>query len=254
MAPIQSRHRSTLLTVLFLFLSILAAGCTDQPGTLSENDSAHAGSTGCVSCHTNYSLLKQVYAPDTAAVSGGCSGEAPHIEPYDRVYMTPEGYAAFAKSTHGEKACTWCHGGNATTNDKKEAHTGEFIRHPSQFAATKCVTCHPSQAVTPNSLHAQGWGQKSMMTSRYGVQTFDQLPAHLKEGYDHNCAKCHGTCGDCQCEPAKLPAAADLLKGHQFVKTPDMIDQCVACHTSRGGHAYLGIASGTDCRTSTKRN
>jgi hypothetical protein len=30
-----------------------------------------------------------------------------------------------------------------------------------------------------------------------------------------------------------------------FKKTPDMITVCVTCHVSRGGHAYLGVASGT---------
>jgi hypothetical protein len=239
-----SRSRCAYVCLSAALILFVFTGCADEAADLANNDSSHAGSTGCVSCHTNYSLLKQVHSPDTAVVSGGCGGDAPHIEPYDRVYMTASGYDAFAKSSHGKKECTWCHGGDATSNDKKTAHSGEFLRHPSTKAETKCITCHPSQSITPNSLHAQGWGQKAMLTSRYGVQTFDELPAHLKEGYDHNCAKCHGTCGDCH---VNRPSAGGggLLKGHQFVKTPDMIDQCVACHTSRGGHAFLGIASGT---------
>jgi thiosulfate/3-mercaptopyruvate sulfurtransferase len=30
-----------------------------------------------------------------------------------------------------------------------------------------------------------------------------------------------------------------------FTKTPDMVNICVTCHVSRGGHAYLGVAPGT---------
>ncbi|MDP1675561.1 MAG: hypothetical protein Q8L88_01755 [Bacteroidota bacterium] len=232
-----------VLLLIFLFCSI-NTGCKKEADDLANNNSNHAGNSNCVSCHTNYALLKQVFSPDTAAAGSSCGGDTPVIEPYDRVYLTPEGYEAFSKSTHGTKECTWCHGGNASTADKKLAHTGEFIRHPSLQAATKCITCHPSQSITPNSLHAQGWGQKAMLTSRFGVQSFDQLPEHLIEGYDHNCAKCHGTCGDCHVNRPKA-GGGGLLKGHQFLKTPDMIDQCVACHVSRGGHAFLGVASGT---------
>jgi hypothetical protein len=36
-----------------------------------------------------------------------------------------------------------------------------------------------------------------------------------------------------------------LMSGHSFRKTPDMLNVCVSCHTSRGGHAYLGAAPGT---------
>jgi hypothetical protein len=35
-----------------------------------------------------------------------------------------------------------------------------------------------------------------------------------------------------------------LYKGHQFSRTPDMRDNCVACHSSRGGHAYFGLGVG----------
>lgn len=233
-----------LFFVLLFLPPILLTSCIDQRADVTANNAQYAGSSGCVKCHTNYTLLKQVHSPDTAVVSGGCSGEVVHIEPYDRVYMTPEGYAAFTKSTHGKQECTWCHGGNATATEKGAAHSGDFLRHPSTKAETKCITCHPSQYVTPNSIHAQGWGQKAMMTSRYGVETFAQLPEHLRAGYDINCAKCHGTCGDCHVN-RPVAGGGGLLKGHEFVRTPDMIDQCVACHTSRGGHAFLGIAAGT---------
>jgi len=40
-------------------------------------------------------------------------------------------------------------------------------------------------------------------------------------------------------------AGNGLAKGHLFTKTPDMLNTCVKCHSSRGGHAYLGVAAGT---------
>ncbi|MHB1048725.1 MAG: cytochrome c3 family protein [Bacteroidota bacterium] len=243
MSP-HTHRTSTIVTAIVLSLLLLnTTGCKKEDD-LADTTSGHAGNSNCVECHTNYSMLKLVHSPDTAAAGGGCGGETPHIEPYDRVYLTPAGYDAFSKSAHGQKACTWCHGGNADTKEKNLAHTGNFIKYPSTQAETKCITCHPSQSITPNSIHALGSGQKAMLVSRYGAQSFDQLPAHLIEGYDHNCAKCHGTCGDCHVNRPKA-GGGGLYKGHQFIKTPDMIDQCVACHSSRGGHAFLGIASGT---------
>ena len=41
-------------------------------------------------------------------------------------------------------------------------------------------------------------------------------------------------------------AGGGLAQGHDFRKNPDMIQTCVSCHTSRGGHAYLGVAPGTE--------
>lgn len=239
--PILKRSIVAPLTVLAV---LFFQGCQKDTEGLASNDSYHATSANCVSCHTNYSLLKQIASPDTTTSSGGCGGDAPVIETYDKVYLSGTGFEAFQKSTHGKQGCTFCHGGNAEATEKTAAHQGDFVRHPSLQAETKCIACHPSQSVTPNSIHANGWGQKAMLTARYGVQSFDDLPAHMREGYDHNCAKCHGTCGDCHVNRPKA-GGGGLYKGHQFIKTPDMIDQCVACHVSRGGHAYLGVAPGT---------
>ena len=41
----------------------------------------------CEVCHTDYERLVDVHSPDTAAPVGGCGGDAPHYEPYDRVFM-----------------------------------------------------------------------------------------------------------------------------------------------------------------------
>ena len=203
--------------------------------------------SSCEKCHTDYALLKAVHAPDTDPPVGGCGGEAPHYAPYDRVYMGGEGYESFMTETHYQVGCTSCHNGNGTANDKNLAHSGDFISHPSMFAEDKCSSCH-SEIVSnfPTSLH-NGTGQKRKVALRSGLsgpQDFDQLPAHQIEGYNKNCATCHASCGDCHTVRPPI-AGGGLSKGHAFTKTPDMVQTCVACHTSRGGHAYLGVASGT---------
>ena len=50
----------------------------------------------CEGCHTDYDLLKQVHTPDPPSTGGGgCGGEAPHYEPYDRVVLRGDGYQDF---------------------------------------------------------------------------------------------------------------------------------------------------------------
>ncbi|MFA6402854.1 MAG: hypothetical protein WCX31_14735 [Salinivirgaceae bacterium] len=86
-----------------------------------------------------------------------------------------------------------------------------------------------------------------------GPENFDKLPQHQIEGYTNNCATCHGTCGNCHIVRPAI-GGGGLSNGHNFNKTPDMINVCVTCHVSRGGHAYLGVASGTkpDVHLTTK--
>jgi thiosulfate/3-mercaptopyruvate sulfurtransferase len=77
-----------------------------------------------------------------------------------------------------------------------------------------------------------------------GADEFYLLPEHQKEGYNANCATCHGSCGNCHIVRPVM-GGGGLSNGHAFNKTPDMISVCVTCHVSRGGHAYLGVAPGT---------
>lgn len=201
----------------------------------------------CEGCHTNYAHLQQVFSPDTNAPAGGCGGEAPVYEPYDRVYMGGAGYAEYKLSSHYEIGCIGCHNGTDNTSDKTAAHSGSFIKHPSAKYDEKCASCH--KPITDNfktSIH-NGMGQKRKVTMRSGLsghEAFDQLPQHQIEGYNTNCATCHGTCGNCHIVRPAI-GGGGLANGHSFKKTPDMISVCVTCHVSRGGHAYLGVASGT---------
>jgi len=203
--------------------------------------------SSCESCHTDYALLQEVYSPDTTAPAGGCGGEAPHYEPYDRVFMGGSGYEAYQESGHYSIGCAGCHNGNDKSKDKTLAHSGDFIAHPSMEYQDKCGSCHST--ITENfttSLH-HGTGQKRKVTIRSGLigpEEFDKLPQHQIEGYNANCATCHGTCGNCHVVRPPI-GGGGLAKGHDFAQTPDMLGVCVTCHTSRGGHAYLGVASGT---------
>jgi thiosulfate/3-mercaptopyruvate sulfurtransferase len=188
-----------------------------------------------------------VYSPDTAAPAGGCGGEAPHYEPYDRVYMGGDDFEAFKQSGHYAIGCTGCHNGVDSTDDKTTAHSGDFIRHPSMYAEEKCGSCHAKIVENFKTSIHNGTGQKRKVTMRSGLlgaKYFDQLPEHQIEGYNANCATCHGTCGNCHIVRPPI-AGGGLSFGHKFTRTPDMINICVACHVSRGGHAYLGVASGT---------
>jgi len=230
-----------LLFVCLIAIFVFATSSCKEPLNPSDNVAS------CEGCHTNYAHLQKVFSPDTSAPAGGCGGEAPHYEPYDRVYMGGAGYESYKKSTHYMLGCTSCHNGNNETDDKKIAHSGDFISHPSTAAEQKCASCHQEIVSGFKTRLHNGTGQKRKVCMRSGLngaEDFDKLPAHQIEGYNTNCATCHGTCGNCHI--VRPPAGGGgLANGHGFAKYPDMIGVCVTCHSSRGGHAYLGVASGT---------
>ncbi len=235
-----------LLSLAALF--ILITGIIMSIGSCKNDDENKDSSVAsCEGCHTNYAHLQQVFSPDTAAPAGGCGGEAPHYEPYDRVFMGGDGYADFKKNSHYEVGCTGCHNGTDNTSDKKTAHSGNFISHPSDAYETKCVSCHSSIVENFKTSIHHGTGQKRKVCMRSGLSgadDYENLPSHQKEGYKNNCATCHGTCGNCHIVRPPI-GGGGLSNGHSFTKTPDMVNVCVTCHVSRGGHAYLGVASGT---------
>lgn len=246
--------------IILVVTSVLffTAGCSSENSGEDTDETIDTKSVAsCEGCHTNYEHLQKVFSPDTEAPAGGCGGEAPHYEPYDRVYMNGAGYEEFKKNAHYKIGCTGCHNGTDKTDDKVKAHSGNFIKHPSAEYSTKCNTCHAE--ITKNfvtSIH-NGTGQMRKVAMRSGLSgasEFNKLPASHKEGYSKNCATCHGTCGNCHVV-RPLSGGGGLANGHSFAKTPDMINVCVTCHVSRGGHAYLGVGSGTqpDVHFSSKK-
>ena len=236
-----------VIILLVICITGFILGCNDD-GT--QNNPATASVKSCEGCHTNYAHLKTVFSPDTSAGGSSCGGETPHYEPFDRVFMGGAGFEAFKKSKHYTIGCVGCHGGVGNTDDKNIAHGSDFLAHPTKTKADeKCKSCH-EDAVTrhTNSIHQQGWGQKRKVCIRMGLKDateFDKLPAKVQEGYEANCAKCHASsCGDCHVNRPKAMGGG-LMNGHNFAGKPDMVNTCIGCHSSRGGHAYLGIASGT---------
>jgi len=240
----RKKLRFNLFILLLGINFILSTGCEKKTITFSETLSDVAS---CEGCHTNYGHLQKIFSPDTELPAGGCGGEAPHYEPFDRVYMGGAGYESYKKEVHYSIGCVGCHNGIDNTSDKTIAHSGNFLAHPSVAYEDKCKSCHSSIVSNFKTSIHNGTGQKRKVAMRSGFsgsQDFDKLPAHQKEGYSKNCATCHGTCGNCH---VVRPSAGGggLANGHSFSKNPDMINVCVTCHTSRGGHAYLGVAAGT---------
>ena len=238
-----------LLLLLVIPLFTFFIGCSEDKDDDQIIDPVNKEVASCEGCHTNYAHLKVVYTPDPPSTGGGgCGGETPHVEPYDRVFMGGSGYADFKSDIHGKIPCTACHNGVDKTADKTVAHSGDFMKKPTSDAVAKCGSCHPDIASkSENNIH-QGWGQKSMVCLRAGVgnvpEGFDALTQVMKDGYNTNCGKCHATCGDCHVNRPKA-GGGGLYQSHSFFKTPNMVDHCTTCHTSRGGHAYFGVGAGT---------
>ncbi len=234
------------LIILFVVMVISGISCTNYqiPGKGSGNVTENS----CEGCHTDYERLKEVHSPDTEPPPSGCGGEAPYYEPYDRVYLGGTGFESFKASGHYSVGCTGCHNGNGKTGDKNEAHSGEWIKSPSLAHEEKCVACHKDHSDNfTTSLH-NGTGQKrkvALRAGKAGANEFDDLPAHQIDGYNQKCATCHGTCGNCHVVRPAI-AGGGLSKGHNFIKTPDWYNVCVSCHTSRGGHAFLGAEAEPD--------
>ncbi len=158
--------------------------------------------------------------------------------------MGGEGLEAFLSSAHGQQGCTTCHNGVDSTADKSLAHSGDFVKSPSHDNLGACNDCHTDIVDGfDNTLHYGGYGQKRSQILRAGVEEFSQLPHGIQEGYEGNCATCHASCGECHVNKPKA-IGGGLANGHAF-GPPDMRENCTACHSSRGGHAYYGVGTGT---------
>jgi len=228
-----------LVLVIFVLAGIACTNYTipgkESAGNGNGNGNGNGTEHSCEECHTDYDRLMEVYTPDSVTVDTVYGVAVPHYESYERVYMSGEGFDAFKASGHYPLGCTGCHHGDSKSIDKDSAHSGDFIKHPSLLYEEKCGTCH--KEITDNfttSIH-QGTGQKRSVAMRSGLNgpdEFDQLPAHQIEGYNNNCASCHGTCGNCHVVRPAM-GGGGLAAGHNFNKTPDN-DVCMTCHTTKG--------------------
>lgn len=149
-------------------------------------------------------------------------------------------------------SCQTCHGGGAdyTFANMAEAHAG-LIPDPSAFnaegAIPACQGCHQSEvAATANSLHTNLWGEIGAIETR-GRCTF--AGSAYEDGFGAKCATCHTTCGQCHISrPASVGGGFPKIGtyySHRFRATPDMNEQCTACHGSRVGVDYKGELEGS---------
>jgi hypothetical protein len=165
------------------------------------------------------------------------------VEPWQKVYIDLQGKNSPADlDIHFAKlSCSACHKGDASKgNNMDEAHSG-MVADPSDPPHDVCGTagCHESTADNfKSSLHRQLWGEKHMLALRTGSASFDQCPVPLKNGYNGECTLCHASCGDCHISVPNS-AGSGLVNGHQFNQTPDMTQNCTACHGSRIGAEYI---------------
>ncbi|MFA5511443.1 MAG: hypothetical protein WC313_03250 [Candidatus Kapaibacterium sp.] len=232
-----------LILSLFCVSVLFITACEED----KPSDPAGQSVASCEGCHSNHEHLKKVAEPYVDPGGGGCGGSIPHIEPYDAVYLGGTGYDSYKESSHYSIGCVGCHGGVDKTDDKKVAHSGDFIAKPSMFAQEKCGSCHVEETKGAKTNIHNGFGQMKKISQRMGLagsHEFSQLPESMQEGYAQNCATCHASCGECHVNRPHA-GGGGLINGHAFSKKPDMHNVCVTCHKTRGGHAFLGVASGT---------
>jgi len=155
--------------------------------------------------------------------------------------------------------CQHCHGGAAdfTFANMTEAHDGMFTDpsafgqsgctacHEESFARSSCDQCHETAVTnTMTSLHTTQRGYITAIEDRCGCD-FD---AANSADYQARCAGCHTTCGQCHVSRPKsvgggFPKVSSSYS-HRFRGTPNMSEQCMACHGSRIGHDFRGEGEG----------
>jgi len=156
--------------------------------------------------------------------------------------------------------CQHCHAGAAdnTFTTMAEAHTGMFADpsapgesgcaacHDAGFARSACDQCHADEVTaTSNSLHTTQQGYIKAIEDRCGCD-YDGLG--VDDFFDARCAGCHTTCGQCHVSRPNsvgggFPKIGTYVS-HKFAATPDMNEQCTACHGSRIGTDFKGELAG----------
>ena len=166
----------------------------------------------------------------------------------------------YAGGEHHALSCQHCHGGqpDRTFETMAEAHT-DMVADPSVPGQSGCLQCHSEEEhgsacdkchpaifdATANSLHTNLWGEKKAIEDRCGC-TFEGSDF---EGYfDNKCGGCHTTCGQCHISrPNSVGGGFPKIGSyysHRFRRSPDMNEQCTACHGSRVGIDYKGEIEG----------
>jgi hypothetical protein len=196
------------------------------------------------------------------------------LEPYAKVFIDADSYAE-VDPNHAAVGCVTCHGGvdqvvaasgsrddlwvamaaahqfevRYTSNGRviREKPTVKGItRDPSTQPELNCngTGCH-AQIVDlhATSMHSQLWGEKAKIALRAGYESWEDCPELLKEGHARECSSCHATCGQCHVSrPTSVKGG--LLDSHRFKRTPEIENNCTACHGSRVGNDYNGHHEG----------
>lgn len=222
------------LNVLVIYMQSLRPERNPGAQTIpaAELSMAASGKDGnCLTCHSNAGHLMQVVLPPAAPPEDGCA-TAPSRQPFLNAFVSSE----FSSTVHGIIGCTGCHSGDASAEEKVNAHTGM------KEAELICADCHSEISdLHANSLHNTLNGMAHALKLRSGEANFHELETVWQD----DCASCHAGCSDCH---VTLPGAVGggLIKGHEFFKRPPMQDTCVLCHGSRAGAEYTGKWEGVE--------
>jgi len=155
---------------------------------------------------------------------------------------------------HAQIGCAGCHGGLSPVDAKDDtsayrAAHAQLVVDPSAEAEFGCngSQCHGDIVRQhETSLHSSQWGYKAKISKRFGVNTFEECPAGVQEGFDTHCTSCHTTCGQCHVSRPNTAGGGfqDQRVGfsHKFMRTPSEENACTACHGSRIGDDWNGNA------------
>lgn len=163
------------------------------------------------------------------------------LEAWQRVYIQDN----FLATTHGQLGCIACHKGNPDADDKTAAHM-DMVSYPGEEFDVYCSSCHSEQTSGfGNSLHYSQEGYHDRFEARSGFDLRVSGSQAMKAGYAQDCGGCHTTCGECHViRPRSVNSG--FISGHVFNRTPNLTNNCTACHGSRVGEEYSGSHDGLE--------
>ncbi|MEW5723530.1 MAG: hypothetical protein AB1896_10515 [Thermodesulfobacteriota bacterium] len=208
-------------------------------GVLLTWSPALAQDSECVKCHTDAEKLKALAGgrpagPPPPLPGPGLGRPLEPQSPWERVLISPQ---VMEDENHGSLGCEECHGGDPAAPDFETAHK-DVVLDPSFPAPGVCADCH-DQDNYEKSLH---YSLSGMMVPGH-IRAGEAMKGRMDEAFQNHCASCHASCGQCHLSrPASV--GGGLTDGHKFLKTPDLEQNCAACHGARVGDEYLGRHAG----------